>query len=120
MLIVAVAILAFLLALFLILKVVAVLVGLVWLLLIATLCGWIAERVLHYHEGGIGTTAGVGLIGALIGWVLAKVLHLPLAPHIAGLPILWTVAGSFLLVGGMRVAAPVRRLSSGRRNISRL
>jgi uncharacterized membrane protein YeaQ/YmgE (transglycosylase-associated protein family) len=119
MLIVAVAILAFLLALFLILKVVGFLVGLVWLLLIATLCGWIAERLLHYREGGIGTTAGIGLVGAVIGWVLAKVLHLPMAPHIAGLPILWTVVGSLVLVAGMRVAAPMRRLPSGRHDVSR-
>jgi uncharacterized membrane protein YeaQ/YmgE (transglycosylase-associated protein family) len=119
MMIAAVAILAFILALFLILKVVSVLVGLVWLLLIATLCGWIAESLLHYREGGIGTTAGVGLLGAVIGWVLAKVLHLPLAPHIAGLPILWTLVGSVALVAGLRVAAPMRRLNSGRRDVTR-
>jgi uncharacterized membrane protein YeaQ/YmgE (transglycosylase-associated protein family) len=115
MLIALVAILAVLLVFFMVLKVVAVLVGLVWLLLIATICGAIAESALHYREGGIGTTAGVGLVGALVGWLIAKVLHVWMGPSIAHLPIIWTVIGSFVLVGTMKVVVPVnRRLGTGR------
>ncbi len=113
------AILAFLLVLFLVLKVVGFLLGLVWLLLIATVCGAIAERVLHYRQGGVLATTGVGLVGALIGTLLAHILHLPTQPAIAHLPILWTVAGSFALVGTMKVVAPARRLQAGR-NLPRL
>jgi len=119
MLIAIVAILAFILALFAILAVAKVLMGLVLLLLIATLCGAIAESVLDYHPGGIGATAGVGLIGAVIGLVLAKILHLPTWPHFANVPILWTVIGSVLLVGGMRVVAPNRPALRGRRDVTR-
>ncbi len=113
------AILAFLLVLFLVLKVVGFLLGLVWLLLIATVCGAVAERMLHYRQGGILATTGVGLVGAVVGTLLAHILHLPTQPAIAHLPILWTVAGSFALVGTMKVVAPSRRLQGGR-GISRL
>ncbi|MHB8577973.1 MAG: hypothetical protein ACYDCQ_21895 [Dehalococcoidia bacterium] len=119
MLIALVAILAFLLAIFVILKVFALLIGLVWFLLIATLCGAIAESVMHYRSGGIGTTAGVGLLGALVGLVFAKILGLPMWPHFAGIPILWTIVGSIGLVGTMRVVAPNRKALQGRRDVSR-
>src|SRR5690348_9008490 len=98
MLIALVAILAFLLVVFLVLKVVGVLIGLIWLLLIATLCGAIAESLLHYRQGGILATTGVGLVGAVVGWLIAKVLHFPSLLTIAHLPILWTVVGSLALV----------------------
>jgi uncharacterized membrane protein YeaQ/YmgE (transglycosylase-associated protein family) len=117
MLIALVAILAFLLVLFMVLKVVAALVGLVWLLLIATLCGAIAESLLHYREGGIAATTGVGLIGAVIGVVIAKVLHFPTLVSIGHLPVLWTVVGSIVLVSGLKVVTPNRRLQ-GRRDVA--
>jgi uncharacterized membrane protein YeaQ/YmgE (transglycosylase-associated protein family) len=113
------AILAFLLVLFLVLKVVSVLSGLVFLLLIATVCGAVAESVLHYRQGGVLATTGVGLVGAVVGSLLAHILHLPTHPEIAHLPILWTVAGSFALVGTMKVVAPSRRLQ-GRQDVPRL
>jgi uncharacterized membrane protein YeaQ/YmgE (transglycosylase-associated protein family) len=122
MLIALVAVLAFLLVFLLIAKVVAVVVGLVWLLLVALLCGAIAERILHYKEGGIASTIGVGLIGSVIGWLIAKILHLPTWPHIASLPVVWTIVGSLILVTGMKVFAPPSsraRLRSGNRDISR-
>jgi len=109
MLIALVAILLFLLVFFMIAKVVAFLIGLVFLLLVAAICGAIAEKVLHYDGGGIGTTVGVGLTGAIVGWLLAKILHLPLALHIAGLPVLWTIVGSMIMVSGLKVVAPPRR-----------
>src|SRR5438034_686774 len=93
------AVLVFILVLFAILAVAKVLMDLVLLLLIATICGAIAESVLDYHPGGIGTTAGVGLIGAIVGWLLAKLVHLPTLVTIGHIPILWTVIGSVLLVG---------------------
>lgn len=117
MLIALVAILAFLLAIFLIMKVVAFLVGLVFLLLVAALCGAIAEHLLHYEGGGILRTVGVGLIGSLIGFLIAKLFHLPTWPHLAGLPVVWTVVGSLVLVAGMKVVSPPARharLGSGR------
>jgi len=117
MLIALAAILVFLLAIFLIMKVVAFLVGLVFLLLVAVVCGAIAEHLLHYESGGIVRTTGVGLIGSLVGVIIAKVFHLPTWPHLAGLPILWTVVGSLVLVAGMKVFVPPSRharLGSGR------
>ena len=114
-----VAILAVLLVFFLVLKVVAVLTGLVWLLLVAALCGAIAEHTLHYKEGGIGTTVVVGLVGALLGWLFASIFHLPTGPHLGTpLPVLWTIVGSFALVGTMKVVSPVNRRLSGRRDVA--
>ncbi|HZU75599.1 MAG TPA: hypothetical protein VFA70_02475 [Dehalococcoidia bacterium] len=114
------AILAVLLVFFLVLKVVGVLIGLVWLLLVATLCGAIGESVVHYKQGGIGTTVGVGLVGALVGWLIAHLFHLWMGPTVAHLPLIWTVVGSIALVGTMKVVAPVnRRLSSGRGGVAR-
>jgi uncharacterized membrane protein YeaQ/YmgE (transglycosylase-associated protein family) len=112
-------ILAVILVLFLALKVVGVLVGLIFLLLVATLCGAIARSLLHYNQGGIGATAGIGLVGALVGWLIADVFHLWRGPHVAGLPIIWTVVGSIVLVGTLRAAEPLIALSSGRRALRR-
>ena len=118
MLIALAAILAFLLVFFLVAKVVAFFTGLVFLLLVALMCGWIAEKALHYKRGGLGSTIGVGLLGAVIGWLIAKLVHLPTAPTIAHLPVLWTIVGSIALVGTMKVIAPPRkRLASGRREL---
>jgi uncharacterized membrane protein YeaQ/YmgE (transglycosylase-associated protein family) len=117
MLIALIAILAFLLAVFAITKVVGFLIGLVFLLLVATLCGAIAEHMLHYDGGGIATTAGVGLVGSVVGWLIASLFHFPMLVHIAGLPIVWTVIGSLVLVAGMKVVAPPSRrrlLGSGK------
>jgi len=121
MLIALVAILAFLLAFLLIAKVVSLLIGLVFLLLVAVLCGAIAEKLLHYEGGGIVTTAGVGLIGSVVGLVIAKILHLPTWPHIAHLPVVWTVVGSLVLVAGMKVIAPpaAHNRIHGPRNVTR-
>ena len=118
MLIALAAILAFLLVFFLVVKVVAFFTGLVFLLLVALVCGWIAESALHYKKGGIGTTVGVGLLGAVVGWLLAKLLHLPTMVAVAHLPVLWTIVGSMALVGTMKVMAPSRkRLASGHRDL---
>ncbi len=117
MLIALIAILAFLLAVFAITKVVGFLIGLVFLLLVATLCGAIAEHMLHYEGNGIAATAGVGLVGSVVGWLIASLFHFPMLVHIAGLPIVWTVIGSLVLVAGMKVVMPPSRrhqLSSGK------
>jgi uncharacterized membrane protein YeaQ/YmgE (transglycosylase-associated protein family) len=117
MLIALVAILGFLLLVFFIAATTKFLIGLVFLLLVATVCGAIAEHMLHYDGDGIATTAGVGLIGSLLGWLIAKLLHLPMLVHIAGLPVVWTVIGSMVLVAGRKVFAPPpgsRRLGSGK------
>ncbi len=73
----------------------------VWLL-VAVVCGAVAEAILGYtHVGLLGST-GVGLIGALLGSWLASVAHLPplLIVSIAGIDIelIWALVGSILLV----------------------
>lgn len=107
------AILAFLLVFFLVVKVVAVLTGFVFLLLVAFVAGAIAEKLLDYKQGGIGTTLGVGFLGAVVGWLIAKVLHLPGGPAIEHLPVLWTIVGAVVLTGTMKVVAPTRRRLPG-------
>jgi uncharacterized membrane protein YeaQ/YmgE (transglycosylase-associated protein family) len=112
------AVLAFLLVFFLVVKAVAFLIGLVYLLLVALVCGWLAEELVGYKKGGIGTTVGVGLLGALIGWLIAKLFHLPMLIHLAGLPVIWTIVGGAVLAFAMKIMAPTRkRLTSGQRDI---
>jgi uncharacterized membrane protein YeaQ/YmgE (transglycosylase-associated protein family) len=80
---------------------IAVIQIVVWLL-VALVCGAIAESILGYtHIGLLGST-GVGLIGALAGSWLASALHLPslIVLSIAGVNVelVWALLGSILLV----------------------
>lgn len=73
------------------------------LLLLAGICGVLAQVITGYSRGGFLFSIGVGFIGALVGRWLASVLGLPeiIPLNVGGytFPILWAVVGSIILVG---------------------
>jgi uncharacterized membrane protein YeaQ/YmgE (transglycosylase-associated protein family) len=75
------------------------------LLLVAAICGSIAQSLVGYSVGGCLVSALVGFVGALFGTWLAAQLGLPepLSVQIGGesFPILWSIIGSALLVAGL-------------------
>jgi uncharacterized membrane protein YeaQ/YmgE (transglycosylase-associated protein family) len=81
------------------------LVGLALMLLVAGLIGALAGSWLNY-KGGFLFSIGAGLIGAVVGTIIANILHLPKFPELFNLPLLWTVAGSVIVVAAAKVVAP--------------
>ena len=73
------------------------------LVLVAAICGTIAQAIVGVSVGGCAISAVVGFIGALIGMWLARQIYLPepLLVRIGGesFPVFWSVIGSALLVG---------------------
>jgi uncharacterized membrane protein YeaQ/YmgE (transglycosylase-associated protein family) len=86
--------------------VVRTILGLLLLLLLAGLCGAVAQSLLEYKRGGIGTTLLIGLVGAAVGAIIARVFGLPLLLVISRLPIIWSLAGSIVLVVALKLVAP--------------
>ncbi len=82
--------------------------GLLILLLIAGICGVIAEMIVGFSPGGFLISIVVGIIGAYLGSWLAGVLGLPpvlrvssLIPGSAGtldFDIVWSILGAILLL----------------------
>lgn len=111
--VIALLILAFVVLFILFLKLIGTLIGLVFFLVIAAICGAVAERFLRHREG-VGETFLIGLIGAAIGTVLAHVLHLPRLLSISGVSIVWTIIGAMIVVFLLKLASPekssVRRI----------
>ena len=72
----------------------------VLLLLIAGVCGSVAQSIAGYSHGGCLVSIALGFIGALIGTWLARALALPeiLPVHIGGhsFPIVWSIIGAAL------------------------
>ncbi len=72
------------------------------LLLVAAICGAIAQALVGISVGGCLVSAVVGFVGALIGMWLARQLNLPevLTIHIGTqtFPIVWSIIGSVLLL----------------------
>jgi uncharacterized membrane protein YeaQ/YmgE (transglycosylase-associated protein family) len=77
------------------------LLGLLLLIIVAAIAGWIAQAVVGYRRGGLALAAVVGFIGALIGNWLSRELGLPriLNVQIEGqaFPFVWSIIGAILL-----------------------
>ncbi|GAC1386845.1 MAG: hypothetical protein NVS4B8_09890 [Herpetosiphon sp.] len=73
----------------------------VWVV-VAIICGGIAEAILGYTHIGLVSSVGIGLVGALIGTWVAGALHLPplLEISLAGVQIelVWSVLTAVLLI----------------------
>ncbi len=78
------------------------LLGFLMLLLVALVCGLVAEMIVGFSPGGLFASIAVGFVGAFIGVWLARVLHLPsfLTVKVGGTPIevFWTVIGAIVLL----------------------
>ena len=70
------------------------------LILVAGVCGAIAQAVTGFSRGGCLLAIGAGFIGALIGTWIARLLGLPdlfvLTIGGTGLPVVWTIIGAAL------------------------
>src|SRR5207247_7139173 len=71
------------------------------LLLVAGICGSLAQAIAGYSHGGCLVAIALGFIGALFGSLMATRLHLPetlminLDGH--GFPVVWSIVGAALL-----------------------
>jgi uncharacterized membrane protein YeaQ/YmgE (transglycosylase-associated protein family) len=83
------------------------------LLLVAGICGGVAQALAGFTRGGCLVSVVVGFIGALLGMWLANALELPavLVIVIGGrpFPIVWSVIGGVLLVTVLGMLTPRRR-----------
>ena len=83
------------------------------LLIIAGICGSLAQALVGYSRGGCLVSIVIGFIGALLGTWLAGKLGLPelLALDIGGsrFPIVWTIIGASLFVAVLALISGRRR-----------
>lgn len=83
------------------------------LLLVAGICGSIAQALVGYSHGGCILSVVLGFIGALLGQWLSGVMGLPdlLVLDIGGtaFPVLWSIIGATLFVGLLQLLIPRRR-----------
>ena len=72
------------------------------LLLVAGVCGGLAQAIAGYSRGGCLVSIVLGFIGALLGTWLARVLGLPenvtLKIGDQGFPVIWSVIGAAIFV----------------------
>lgn len=79
------------------------------LLVIAGICGSLAEALAGYSHGGCLVSIVLGLIGALLGTWLARLLGLGeiLSIQVGNqpFPIVWSIIGAALFVGVLRLVS---------------
>jgi uncharacterized membrane protein YeaQ/YmgE (transglycosylase-associated protein family) len=72
------------------------------LLLVAGICGSVAQAIVGYSRGGCLASIALGLIGALFGAWLARALSLPEILSVQfgdqPFPIVWSIVGASLFV----------------------
>lgn len=85
---------------------------LIWLL-IAAICGVIAEALVGFSPGGLLASIAIGLVGAFIGSWLAGALGLPALLTLSfgdvQVELIWTIIGAALLVGILSLIRRPRR-----------
>jgi len=88
------------------------LLELLLLLLVAGICGSIAQSLVGYSHGGCLVSIVLGFIGALLGMWLARLLGLPelLSLEFGGqpFPVLWSIIGGALFVALLSLIARPR------------
>lgn len=71
------------------------------LLLVAAICGGVAQAIVGFNRRGCLVSAGMGFLGALIGTWLARALGLPeiFMINLGGVafPIVWSIIGAIVL-----------------------
>ena len=70
------------------------------LLLIAGICGSVAQGIAGYSHGGCLVAIALGFVGALLGTWIARAMHLP-EPLLVKLgdqefPVIWSIIGAAL------------------------
>lgn len=73
------------------------------LLVVAGVCGAVAQSLVGYSRGGCLVAIALGFIGALLGTWMARALELPeiFAISLGGhsFPIIWSIVGAALFAG---------------------
>ena len=87
--------------------------GFLLLLLIAGVCGSLAQALIGHSHGGCLVSIALGFIGAIVGTWLAHLLGLSeiLAIQIGSqsFPIVWSIIGATLFVALLNLLRPRRR-----------
>jgi uncharacterized membrane protein YeaQ/YmgE (transglycosylase-associated protein family) len=87
--------------------------GFLLLLLIAGICGSLAQAIAGYSHGGCLVSIVLGLIGAMLGTWIANALGLGeiLAIQVGGqsFPIVWSIIGAALFVAILNLLGSRRR-----------
>lgn len=91
------------------------LVDFLLLLLVAGICGSLAQSLAGYTRGGCLLSIVLGFIGALLGMWLARILGLPeiLTLHFGDqpFPVFWSIIGGALFAAVLSFIARPRRRS---------
>ncbi|GEM_PF-447377 len=91
----------------------------VWLV-VALVCGVVAEAIIGYSHGGMISSTILGLLGALFGSWLADVLRLPslltLRLFDVEIELIWSIVGSVLLIALLQAFRVRRSGGYGRRS----
>lgn len=89
------------------------LIDLVFLLLVAGICGSIGRAIAGGSRGGCIVSIGVGFVGALVGSWLSRVSGLSevLAVRVAGttFPIVWSIVGAAAFIAVLALISGGRR-----------
>jgi uncharacterized membrane protein YeaQ/YmgE (transglycosylase-associated protein family) len=84
------------------------------LLLVAAICGSLAQAIVGYTHGGLLVSIALGFIGALVGGWLARLAGLPdiFTVRLGGevFPVVWSIIGAVLFVALVSWLSPRRRL----------
>jgi uncharacterized membrane protein YeaQ/YmgE (transglycosylase-associated protein family) len=84
------------------------------LLLIAGVCGAVAQALVGFSRGGCLVSIALGFIGALLGTWLARVAGLPelFAVQVGDrtFPIIWSIIGAALFAAVLALLASPRRI----------
>jgi uncharacterized membrane protein YeaQ/YmgE (transglycosylase-associated protein family) len=84
------------------------------LLIVAGVCGALAQAIVGYSHGGCLVSIALGFIGALFGTWLARIMGLPelfalqVGDHV--FPVIWSIVGAALFVAMLSLIASRRRL----------
>ncbi|MEO8399845.1 MAG: GlsB/YeaQ/YmgE family stress response membrane protein [Ignavibacteriaceae bacterium] len=84
------------------------------LLLIAGICGGLAQALVGYSGGGCFLSIAIGFIGALIGSWLARKFALPdfFEVTVGGntFPVVWSIIGGVVFTAILNLLSPRRRV----------
>ncbi|MBS0201457.1 MAG: GlsB/YeaQ/YmgE family stress response membrane protein [Planctomycetes bacterium] len=87
--------------------------GLLVLLLVAGVCGSLAQALVGYSRGGCLVSIALGFVGAVVGtWLshqmgLAEILAIQVGGH--SFPIVWSIIGAALFVAVLNLLNGRRR-----------
>jgi uncharacterized membrane protein YeaQ/YmgE (transglycosylase-associated protein family) len=88
--------------------------GFLLLLLIAGVCGSLAQALTGYSRGGCLVSIVLGFVGAIVGTWIAHAMGLEeiLAIQVGGrsFPIVWSIIGAALFVALLNVLSPRQRV----------